>query len=218
MERVDLHLIGSDPIQSVDSGRFRELSHEDRWSGYLEIHNSKRTDFERVIEQLANERSFTFYGWLLDESGEKFRYCFTRYHRKKFGPVPAIEMYRDLLKQLSDSLGVTGMQEQNLGRPKFRILLGLKERYDANSKTHNSCEVKSILGNGFEIVDAEIYSVGPWGRYTEPAVLIVEEKSKLDKVYDLAYTFKQSRFCVEDFQSGKSYMVETSYCNDPDPV
>lgn len=217
MERVDLQLIGSNPVQSVDSARFRELRTEDSWSGYLEIGNSKRTDFEKVIKQLASEKKFTFYGWLLNESEERFKYRFTRYPRKKFGPVPAIETYRALLKQLSDSLGVIGVQEQNLGQSKFRILLGLKEGYDENSKTHDSGEVKSILGNGFEIVDTEIYSVGPWGKYTEPAVLITGNKIYLHEVYNLAYEFRQSRFCVEDLQLNKSYMVETSHCNAPDP-
>lgn len=218
MERVDLHLIGSNPIQSVDSTGFRELNPEDRWSGYLEIANSKKADFERLIEQLASEQKFTFCGWLIDIKEEKFKYCFTRYPRKKFGPVPAIETCRALLKQLSDSLSVPGIQEQNLRQPGFRVLLGLKEGYKEDSKIHDSCEVKSILGNDFEVTNAEIYSVGPWGKYTEPAVLITGNKINLQKVYNLAYEFKQSRFCVEDLDRNKSYMVETSHCNDPDPV
>ena len=83
-------------------------------------------------------------------------------------------------------------------------------------KDHSADEVESMLGEGFDINKAEIYSVGPWGEYKEPAVVIEGDKSEVEKVYQLAEKFHQARIAVDDLQSGKSHMVETKYCEDPD--
>ncbi len=84
------------------------------------------------------------------------------------------------------------------------------------TKEHSVEEVSSILGEEFQITPAEIQSVGPWGEYREPAVVIEGDKKGLDKVYKLAEDFHQARIAVEDLQEGKSWMVETKYCEDPD--
>ena len=84
------------------------------------------------------------------------------------------------------------------------------------SKDHSPEEVASILGEDFQLTPAEIQSVGPWGEYKEPAVVIEGNKDDLKKVYKLAEQFHQARIAVEDLQEGKSWMVETKYCEDPD--
>ena len=83
-------------------------------------------------------------------------------------------------------------------------------------KKHTQEEVSSILGNDFKLKNADIYSVGSWGAYTEPALVIEGNKANLEDVYKIAEKFKQARIAVEDLQKGKSYMVETKYCGDPD--
>lgn len=81
---------------------------------------------------------------------------------------------------------------------------------------HTLEEVKSELGGDFSLALTEICTVGPWGKYVEPAIIIEGNKSQKNKVYSLAEKFCQARIAVEDLQSGLSYMVETKYCDDPD--
>lgn len=83
-------------------------------------------------------------------------------------------------------------------------------------KDHTLVEVQQELGDEFDLVNAEIYSVGPWGKYTEPAIVIEGDKAQIEKVYALAEKFHQARIAVEDLQIGQSHMVETKYCGDPD--
>jgi len=100
----------------------------------------------------------------------------------------------------------------------FDSLDELKENLEKINlgKDHNLEEVEKELGKEFDLTQAEIYSVGPWGKYTEPAVVIEGNKNQLQKVYALAEKFHQSRIAVEDLGVGQSYMVETKYCEDPD--
>lgn len=104
---------------------------------------------------------------------------------------------------------------------KFEELKSLTELKDILEKTdfakkHTLEEVQKELGGDFKLTQAEIYSVGPWGKYTESAVVIEGDKSQLQKVYALAEKFHQARIAVEDLNEGQSYMVETKYCEDPD--
>lgn len=83
-------------------------------------------------------------------------------------------------------------------------------------KDHTIKEVQKELGDKFNLTQAEIYSVGPWGKYTEPAVVIEGDKTRLQEVHALAEKFRQARIAVEDLQAGQSHMVETKYCENPD--
>jgi len=83
-------------------------------------------------------------------------------------------------------------------------------------KNHTLEEVQAELGEGFDLKNANIYSAGPWGSYQEPAVVIEGNQNNLSKVYALAEKFKQARIAVENLKNGKSHMVETKYCEDPD--
>lgn len=84
------------------------------------------------------------------------------------------------------------------------------------SKKHSIEEVRTILWDKFDLEDAKIYTVWSWGSYQEPAVVITWKKEDIEKVYELAEKFHQSRIAVEDLQNGKAYMTETKYCSDPD--
>jgi hypothetical protein len=83
-------------------------------------------------------------------------------------------------------------------------------------KMHTIEEVKSELGEDFDLKDIDIYAAGAGWEYTEPAVLIEGDPTNLSKVYALAEKFKQNRIAVENLKEGKSHMVETKYCEDPD--
>ncbi len=101
---------------------------------------------------------------------------------------------------------------------KFRTLDELKEFLIKTNfgKDHTPKEVQEELGDEFDLTPAEIYSVGPWGKYTEPAIIIKGNITQIQKVYALAEKFRQARIAVENLQAGESYMVETKYCGDPD--
>jgi hypothetical protein len=83
-------------------------------------------------------------------------------------------------------------------------------------KMHTLGEVKSELGDDFDLKEITIYAVGSWGNYEEPAILIEGDPTNLSKVYSLAEKFKQNRIAVENLKERKSHMVETKYCEDPD--
>lgn len=110
------------------------------------------------------------------------------------------------------------LSEFGIDISKFTTLDELKEVLEkANfGKDHTLEEVQRELGDEFNLTQAEIYSVGPWGKYTEPAIIIEGNKKQMQKVYALAEKFRQARIAVEDLQVGQSYMVETKYCSDPD--
>jgi hypothetical protein len=83
-------------------------------------------------------------------------------------------------------------------------------------KKHSEQEVKGIIGTGFNTTQADIFTAGSWGTYTEPALIITGQRKNLDVIYKLAEEFKQARIAVEDLHKGESFMVETKYCEDPD--
>lgn len=112
------------------------------------------------------------------------------------------------------------IKENNL-QDKINAAESLEEIKDILSQTalgknHIIEEVQTELGEGFDLRNASIYSAGSWGNYQEPAVVIEGNQANLSKVYALAEKFKQARIAVENLKDGKSHMVETKYCEDPD--
>ena len=195
---------------------FRELQPEEFWGGSVSLRNIKEEDFESAISQLALELQFTYSGYRSSKDLEEANYNFSRYPRRKFGPVAPIQQYRLALTKLGEKLHTQMTEEQKAEKPVLRVLLGLHEGYDKNTTLHTAQEVNEELGDGITTKPAEIYSVGPWGKYTEPAVIIECDPSQIGKVYTLAEKFHQARFAVENLQAGTSHMVETKYCTDPD--
>lgn len=70
----------------------------------------------------------------------------------------------------------------------------------------------------FSLWEVDIFAVGSWGKYTEPAVVIEGDPKYLDKVYLLEEKFHQSRFVVNDLYKKTCYLVETKWCRNPDKV
>lgn len=115
-------------------------------------------------------------------------------------------------------LEIGDLSEFGIDIDKFTSLDELKEVLEkANfGKDHTLEEVQKELGDEFDLTQAEIYSAGSWGKYTEPAIVIEGNKTQVQKVYALAEKFRQARIAVEDLNAGRSHMVETKYCGDPD--
>jgi len=127
-----------------------------------------------------------------------------------------ITTLEDAKKILESEIG--DLSEFGIDINKFSNIEELKSVLEETNfgKDHTLEEVQQELGETFNLTQAEIYSAGSWGKYTEPAVLIEGDKSQIQKVYALAKKFHQARIAVEDLQAGQSHMVETKYCEDPD--
>ena len=195
---------------------FRELRPEEFWGGAVSIKEMGQEDFQRVMSETAIALGFTYSGYRVPKSLEEFEYHFSRYPRRKFGPVAPVEQYRQALATLGEKLK-SGMREDTRNeRPILRIVLGLQEGYEKETTLHTPQEIEQELGKDISITPVNIYSTGPWGSYEEPAVVIECDPTHLGQVYALAEKFNQARFAVEDLQAGQSHMVETKYCTDPD--
>jgi hypothetical protein len=199
---------------------FRQLPPEKWWSGSLDISKIERKFFEKKIKELSLQLSFTFSGYITGTKDNK-KYTFTRYPRKSFGPLATISTYENVLQKFSEILKTDFSIEVLSSEERFRVLMGLIEGYktaknisfEKNYKFH---EISRTLGSDYILEVAEIYSVGPWGTYAEPAIVIEGEKSTLEEIYLLTEKFHQARICVMDLKKGISWMVETKFCQNPD--
>ena len=196
--------------------RFRELKPEAWWSGFVPVKDLNKEGFIKKLEALSNELKFNFSGWIVDKSDGSFDYFFTRYPRKKYGPLPDIIEFDKILERLAKETNGDPNIEDLSDSPKFRIVLGLRELYETSNKLHTIKEVQTELGSGFDLTQAEIVAVRPSGKYTEPAVVITGDLSQIEKVYLLAEKFNQERFTVENLYNDESYVVETIHCKSPD--
>ncbi|MBI3591793.1 MAG: hypothetical protein HY094_10500 [Candidatus Melainabacteria bacterium] len=195
---------------------FRELKPEAWWSGFVSVKDSNKEDFIKKLEALAKELNFNFSGWIVDKQDGSFDYFFTRYPRKKYGPLAELIEHDKVLERLARETNGDPDIEDYSDSSKFRIVLGLRELYETSNKLHTIEEVRTELGNSFDLTQAEICAVRPAGKYTEPAVVITGDLSQVEKVYLLAEKFNQARFTVEDLSHDVSYVVETIHCKDPD--
>ncbi|HAB53992.1 hypothetical protein A2480_00545 [Candidatus Uhrbacteria bacterium RIFOXYC2_FULL_47_19] len=129
------------------------------------------------------------------------------------GEITDIEKAKEIVR-----VEIDGLSEVGIDIDKFSSIEELRDVIEKTNlgKNHTLAEVQEALGEGFDLVSAEIYSAGSWGKYTEPAIIIEGDKSQLQKVYALAEKFRQARIAVEDLQDGQAHMVETKYCEDPD--
>lgn len=203
-------------LHKENKSEFRELRPEEFWGGSVHVKGVNDQDFGKTMSETAMELDFTFSGYRTPKTAEEFEYHFSRYPRRKFGPVAPIEKYKDALTKLSTRLNSRAQQDQRTETQVFRIVLGLQEGYDKEAVVHTIEEVRQELGETTSLAPVEIYSVGTWGKYNEPAVVIECDQTNLAKVYVLAEKFHQARFAVEDLHNNQSHIVETKYCTDPD--
>ena len=196
---------------------YRELAPVEHWSASLSLSEIDEDLFKRSVEETVVETGQSFIGFKVLETNEYVR---TRYPRRRYG-VPSLEECRESMDRLTAKLEVVSKEQRKIDEPRFRVVIGLIEGYGEQNKTHTKKEVVEQLGEDFLVQSGEIYSVSPQDdnqtyTYTEPAVIIEGDLSKLKQVYELANQFQQERFTVENLQEAKSFVVETKFCTSRD--
>ncbi len=86
---------------------------------------------------------------------------------------------------------IGNLSETGIDIDKFSSIEELRNALEKTNlgKDHTLAEVQEVLGEGFDLVSAEIYSAGSWGKYTEPAIIIEGDKSQLQKYFLLLKNF-----------------------------
>lgn len=204
--------------------RFRELPPVPYWAGTIVVAKESTDALKQALTQSARECNFTYSGFSTENPDNRLSYTFTRYPRHKFG-IATDEQCFTALSTVTKHLRVEHLMHQaraDFGplpdaEADFRVVLGLHEGYGENSMEHTAAEVQAMLGRNLHVDTGSIFAVGTWGQYEEPAAIISGKKTSVQLVYRLAEAFKQSRFTIEDLKYGESSIVETSFCQDPDP-
>jgi len=193
---------------------FRELPPVDYWAGSVSIPQERKEELLEALRNTSGEKDFTFTGFLVNSDG-KTTYTFTRYPRHSRG-IASIEACDSALSDLAQK-GLAREEQPALDPDQdFRVLFGLREGYEEDSKVHPIEEIEASLP-GTTITPAEIFVVGPTRHYQEPAVTITGPIQNLPAVYNLAESLHQERFTVEDLRNRLSYVVEPPSCATPDP-
>ena len=207
---------------TVQGSHFRELVPIEQWSGFVYVKDIPQEEFKNRLIGLSNELGFRFSGWFVfnnpNNKNTDFYYFLDRHpQRKKYGPTKSIEEYKDALVKLAQAVNSESFTESYEGN-QFRVLLGLRKGYDLNSEDYSiEDDVKSRLKEGFTFEEAEIFSTVPdRPPYTENAVLITGDLSRIDEVYLLAEELQQERFTIEELGNRTTYTVETKHCTEPD--
>jgi hypothetical protein len=200
--------------------QFRELPPVPWWAGSVAMRISP-VDFESAIAE-AGKGDFRYSGYRLSRPDGALEYHFSRYVRRRAGgKLAEISEHQVALRRLAEITGGVATEEQRVESPRFRVLFGLVEGYDASKAiTHTPTEIRTQLGDEVAITPVEIFAIGGARavKYTEPAVVVEGPMTELPKVYDLADAFHQDRIIIEDLSKGVSYTVETRWCKEPDPI
>ena len=206
----------------IQDSQFKELVPIEQWSGFVQVKNISKEEFKGRLMDLSNKLGFRLSGWFVfnnpNNKNTDFYYFLDRHpQRKKYGPTKSVQEYEGALRQLGQTVNSESFTESYEGN-QFRVLLGLRKGYEPGSKDYSiEDDVKSRLGKDFTFEEAEIFSAIP-GRppYTENAVLITGDLSKINEVYLLAEALQQERFTIEELGSKVTYTVETKHCTEPE--
>ncbi len=209
--------------RTIQETSFRKLEPIDHWSGYVEVSNLNKGKFEKILQEVAKDVNIRISGWKIDDkNSDDFTYYICRHQRKKYGSVPPPEKYEEAIKKLAEKTGSKYVVENCDDKTGFRVLFGLRKGYDQASGDHDFNEVIKDLKEkeGFVNTKATILAAKPNGEiYTENAVLITGDLSKIDKIYSLADEYNQERFTIEDFSNQLNpitYSIETRHCTEPE--
>jgi hypothetical protein len=217
--------------ESYNRPTFREIEPLPQWSARIPT-NVPYDTFVEVVLQAAEATQHRYTGTLTrdPENNNVASFTRTRFPRNKYGPSPTDELCLAGVQYLASKFDVAierDVQHSGISR----IVLGLYEgqhdtggRNEPDGPDHSVQEVAAWLGAGFSVRPAEVFSIriGADGRasfYSEEVAEITFPTAQKQRVYDLGDSMKQERFSVEDFydQGGRAYMVETQWCQDPDP-
>ena len=209
-------------VRTIQGSDFRELPAIEHWSGHLKVSGITKDEFTNILQEVAKEVGIRISGWAIGNK-DGFTYYMCRHQRKKYGPVPTIEKYKEALEKLAEKTNALEYsKDSSENKNGFRVLFGLRKGYTPGSGEYTIDEVKRGLQGEKSFVNskATILAAKPNGEvYTEPAVLITGDLSKLDMIHHLADTLKQERFTVEDFGNPKepiTYTIETRHCTEPE--
>lgn len=210
---------------------FREIEPIPQWSARIVV-DIPYDDFIATTLRAASEAQHRYTGTLSRDpiTGNVTSFTRTRFPRKKYGQPPTIQECEAGMLYLGELFGVEPSKESHeLGTS--RIVLGLYEgqhatgsRGELEGPDYSVQDVAARLGTDFSVTPAEVFSVrlaadGSVSHYSEELAEIVFSTGDKQRVYELGDAMKQERFSVEDFneQVGQSYMVETRWCQEPDP-
>ncbi len=196
---------------------FKESDPIELWSTEL-VGTLAYSEFERIVLATAAANHQRYTGYLeMDEDLNVSSFIRTRYPRKKYG-VASIAECEEGVMDLANNLSFGLYPDRQIAG--FRVVMGLLEGYDTQSPLHTIDEVSTILGKAILAKQATVFAVrhdaNDVSVYTEPVAVLQGATRLLPDVYQLADSFKQERFAVEDFNSGTAYMVETRFCTEPD--
>ena len=204
---------------------FRELPSEQLWTATTILEGVSQQQFAEILKDIYQRTGFNFFGFFVEKKDKSVEYHFSRYPRHKYG-IPTLEQCQAAADELKKGLEISNsantvrvddfVDDKQKGI-EFRVLLGLLEGYDKDQIIHNKDEVAEIIGSSVGLQSATIYSVGKNGEYTEPAVWIKGKKDDLPKVYEIANSFKQERFTIENLAEEKAHVVEPPCCISSDP-
>jgi len=210
---------------------FREIEPIPHWSARIVV-DVPYDDFISTTLRAASEAQHRYTGTLTRDAatGNVTSFTRTRFPRNKYGPPPTVEECEAGMLYLGDLFGVEPSKEVH--KPgTSRIVLGLYEGQHATGRRgepegpdYSVQGVAMRLGAGYSVSPSEVLSVrlatdGSASHYSEELAEIVFPTIDKQHVYDLGDEMKQERFSVEEFseQGGLSYMVETRWCQEPDP-
>lgn len=212
------------------SPAFREIEPIPQWSARI-IVDVPYTDFIMTTLRAATQARHRYTGTLTRDlkTGNVTSFTRTRFPRNKYGPPPTIKECETGMLYLADIFRAEATREgHELGTS--RITLGLYEgqhatgrRAESRGPDHSVQDVAAHLGRNFAVSPAEVLSIrlaadGSASHYSEELAEIIFPTIHKQQVYNLGDQMKQERFSVEDFdeQGGRSYMVETRWCQEPD--
>jgi hypothetical protein len=212
--------------------QFREINPIPQWSAGFPV-DVPYEDFLRTTLTTAAKTGHRYKGILTlhPDTRNVTSFTHTRLPRNKYGQPPTIEACETGMHVLAERLGTTSRREA-LAPGMSRIVLGLYEgqhatgsRNEPQGPDYSIADVSQALGHNFDVRSGQVLSTrsdpnGDVSYYAEDVATIVFPTIQKTAAYLLGHTMRQERFSVEDFgePQGISYMVETMWCQEPDPL
>lgn len=208
-----------DKLKLVADKDFYELKAAELWGANIDVGGSISV-FKDALIQAAKKSCKNYFGYFFNSKDGKTKYHLSRYPRRKYGPIPDDVILNMQLKTVLDFLDTLGQVEQFFSEPMFRVVMGLELGY-GSGKFFTVEDVMSILGNNFDLMPVEIFTVKIVDceliTYQEPALVIKGMKEDAWRVYILAEKLGQERFTFEDLENHSSCIIETKFCMSHDP-
>jgi len=217
---------------------FREIRPIPQWSARIEM----EVPYDRFlygITTVAEAFGHRFTGTLTRDPVTNYVTSFThtRFRRNKHGNPPDISECEKAMRFLAGGFERSGESEREYLAPGLsRIMLGLYEgqhesgaRAGSEGPDYSLEDVKEALGPSYLVSPAEvcIIALDAEGKASHYAEERAEELAEVvfrtdlkERAYLVGHAMLQERFSVETFAGPQSvsYMVETAWCREPDPV